>query len=61
MANDAQEVAPIAMKMGCKRGPTMVTTTPPTAGEFAGPARSYESKGCSMEEKYTQNSTNAHE
>ena len=39
MTKEAQGVAPIAMDMGCTRGPVTVITTPPAAGEFEGPAR----------------------
>ena len=42
MANEAHEVTPMAIEIGCKMGPVTVITAPPTAGEFVGPAREYD-------------------
>ena len=37
MTNEAQEVAPIVIEIGCTMGPITVTTLPPTVGEFVDP------------------------
>ncbi len=37
--NDAQEVTPTIIEMGCTIGPVTVITAPPAVGEFMVPAR----------------------